>query len=322
MTSTPCDITYIIVTWNNQNEIRNCLDSIKKYSPETVKTIVVDNASSDDTVKIIKEEYKDVILISSKKNLGFAKANNLALGKVKTNYICFINPDVILTEDIVSPSIDYFKKNLDAGIVACKLKNKDGSLQPSCFEFANSKNLYNEILHKGRFAPQSVCKRKYINYYQAKNTISVPWVIGAELVMRTDDVKRIGGFSTEYYMYTEDMDLCRKVRAFLYKQVIYMPEHSLIHLGGTSEAQNFKYDKQRKLFENDLLFVNKFDGKNEKEKTLKAMIKAYKKRNFLVRHFYSKDDKQIILDKGEKSLGVLEEIQANKNQVNEKGSSI
>ena len=76
-----------------------------------------------------------------------------------------------------------------------------------------------------------------------------------------------------------------------------------------------------------MLFVNKFDGKDEREKTLKAMIKAYKKRNFLVRNFYSKDDKQIILDKGEKSLVVLKEIQANqnsanRNQANEKGSSI
>lgn len=316
MTTRSYDITYIIVTWNNQKEIRECIDSILKYSPQMSRIIIVDNASSDDTIKIIKKydtstlstSTLPIVLVDNNKNLGFAKANNLALGKVYTKYVCFINPDTILTEDIVTPSVEYLENHDEAGLVACRLKNKDGSLQPSCFEFANSRNLYNEVLHKGRFAPQFLCKRKYINYYQAKKTLPVPWVIGAEMVMRTEEAKRIGGFSTEYYMYTEDMDLCRKVRDYLFKEVIYMPEHSLIHLGGASEAQNFSYDKQKKLFENDLLFVAKFDGKNEKEKTKKSLISAYKKRIFMIKHFYKGKDKKDILDKSQRALEIISNL--------------
>lgn len=302
------NMTYIIVTWNNQNEIRDCLDSIIKWSSEQSRIIVLDNASSDDTVNIINKDYSQVDFVEIGKNLGFAVANNLGLEKTTSEFVCFINPDVILTENIEIPSIQYLESHNETGLVACRLKNLDMTLQPSCFEFASRKNLVNEILHKGRFAPQFICRRKYINYYKAKKTISVPWVIGAEMIMRTRDAKQIGGFSTEYYMYTEDMDLCRKISDILHKNIVYMPDYSLIHLGGASESQNFKYNKQKKLFENDLLFINKFDGQTEKEETLKSMIKAYKKRIFILKYFYVGSNKKTILDKSRKSLEILNQM--------------
>ena len=241
-------ITYIIVTWNNEKEIEQCLKTIEKFSNNEHCIIVVDNASSDNTVTIVRNCFEDVKLICNQDNVGFAKANNIGLELVKTPYVCFINPDVILTEDIVTPSVNELERNGKVGLIACRLNNSDGSWQPSTFSFANSRNLYNEILHIGAFMPQFICKRKYINYYRPTKKFYPDWVIGAEMIMRTIDARSIDGFSTEYYMYTEDMDLCKKVNAYLHKLILFLPSPSLIHLGGASESQNVNYNKQKKLF--------------------------------------------------------------------------
>lgn len=150
--------TYIIVTWNNEKEIEDCLSTVSRYSPKNSKVIVVDNNSNDRTVQIIKEKFPETELIESKENLGFAAANNLALENVSSEYICYLNPDVILTEDILTPSIEILEDQSEVGLVACRLKNKDGSNQPSCFNFANSWSLPCEILHIGAVMPRSLRK--------------------------------------------------------------------------------------------------------------------------------------------------------------------
>jgi len=301
-------ITYIIVTWNNENEIQECLNSIEKYSDFEHKIIIVDNKSTDHTVNIINDKYHKVQLIVNDENLGFAQANNIGLKMVNTPYVCFINPDVVLTEDIVTPSIRELENNNSTGLVSCRLNNKDGSLQPSTFSFANSINLFNEILHIGAFMPQIICKKRFINYYQPKEKFCPDWVIGAEMIMKTSDAKAVDGFSTDYYMYTEDMDLCAKVNKRLHKKVLYIPDISLVHLGGSSDKQKNSYNKQKKLFQNDLLFVGKFYGDKEAKKTKARMIKAYKLRMCLIRWFYRNGDKSLQIERTLSAIKLLDEI--------------
>ena len=301
-------ITFIIVTWNNQQQIRQCLQTIMKYTLIPHHIIVVDNQSSDETVQIIQKEFPAVNLIISPDNVGFAKANNLALWQVNSEYVCFINPDIILTEDIINPSIQVLKKKRDVGLVACKLRNLDSSLQPSCFHFADAYSLVGEILHIGKIFPQFLCKKYFTNFYNAKENFYPQWVIGAEMVMRTQEAKDIGGFSTECYMYTEDMDLCKKIGHFLKKKIYYLANISLIHLGGASEVQNFNYNKQEKLIKNDMFFFKKFYGENEVHKALKNMNRAYNLRLKLLQYFYYKKDKALQLDKTKKVIEIIKEI--------------
>ena len=107
--------TYIIVTWNNEKEIEDCLSTVSRYSPKNSKVIVVDNNSNDRTVQIIKEKFPETELIESKENLGFAAANNLALENVSSEYICYLNPDVILTEDFLLRQLKYLKTKAKLG---------------------------------------------------------------------------------------------------------------------------------------------------------------------------------------------------------------
>lgn len=278
--------TFIIVTWNNEKEIEDCLSTVSRYSPKNSKVIVVDNNSNDKTVQVIKEKFPEIDLIESKENLGFAAANNLALENVSSEYICYLNPDVILTEDILTPSIEILVDQSEVGLVACRLKNKDGSNQPSCFNFANSWSLPCEILHIGAVMPRSLRKKYFLNYYKTNDDFKPDWVIGAEMVMRTKDARAIGGFSTEYFMYTEDMDLCKKISVILKKQIYFISGVSLIHLGGASEAQNVNYNKQKKLFQNDMIFVRKFYGESEAKRAKQKVMKAYLLRKLLLTAAY------------------------------------
>ncbi|MFC3927403.1 glycosyltransferase family 2 protein [Streptococcus caprae] len=302
------DITYIIVTWNSSDEIITCLDSIKQFSPSNFKVIVVDNCSSDKTAELISNVYPEVKVIASEENLGFAKGNNLALEFVDTEYLCYLNPDVILTEDIVTPSLDKLETDLEIGLVACHLKNPDGSHQASCFNFANSRSLFTEILHVGAFLPKGLRKKFFPNHYQAEKPYYPDWVIGAEMIMRTSEAKQIEGFSTEYFMYTEDMDLCKKIDVILHKKVLYLPHISLIHIGGASEAKNINYNKQKKLFENTFIFVDKFYSKTESQKTHQNMILAYQIRLALLKLLYHKSDREQQINKTFQSLQILQEI--------------
>ncbi|MCR4253521.1 glycosyltransferase family 2 protein [Streptococcus uberis] len=301
-------VTYIIVTWNNENEIENCLKTLFEFSPSDSKVIVVDNNSSDKTVELISSHYPNVNLISSKENLGFAKANNVALNHVETDFICYLNPDVILTEDFVTDSMLKLNEFPEIGIVAARLKNVDLSHQQSTFNFATSKTMFIDVLHLGKLMPKFL-KRKYgMSAFYPENDFYPDWVIGAEMVLRTADAKAVNGFSTEYFMYTEDMDLCKKVLDYLNKKTYYLSSKSLIHIGGASEVQNVSYDKQKKMFENTILFVEKFYSKIETKKTVSNMILAYTIRLLLLKFFYKRYDKKNQIDKTSQALLLLKEL--------------
>lgn len=303
------EITFIIVSWNNEREIRDCLSSINRFTSTPFKIIVVDNLSSDDTRNIIRKEFPQVELIESNENLGFAKANNLGLKHVDSMYVCFINPDVILTEDITSSSIKILEKSISVGLVSCRLINKDGSWQPSCLSFMNSSSIILNIFHLGRLLPQRLCRKYAPEYYKiTKGCYTPDWVIGAEMIMRTDDAKAIHGFSEEYFMYTEDMDFCKKIQVYLNKKILFNASVSLIHLGGASEAQNVNYVKQKKVFQNILMFCKKFYGLKEAEKALRNIRICYRIRLILLSLFYYKDNRQYMIEHDKKIISFLKDI--------------
>lgn len=289
--------TFIIVTWNNEKEIFNCIDSVQKIYGTSCKVIVVDNCSKDNTVNIIRNNFKWVEIIVSDTNLGFAAANNVALEKVVSDYVCFLNPDVILTEDIIKPSIKSLNNDDCVGVVACRLKNVDGTNQQSWFSYVNKWSLMSEILHIGKIVPSFLRKKYFLNYYVPRGDFYPDWVIGAEMVMRTNDAKQIQGFSTEYFMYTEDMDLCMKVKRQLKKKVLVLMSISLIHLGGASEGQNISYNKQEKLIRNDAYFVKKFYGNSESRSTIVLAYKATMIRLWLLLIGYWKYDRDVQINK-------------------------
>ena len=276
-------VSFIIVTWNNENEIEKCLDTLKQYTKVPYKVIIVDNLSKDHTCDIISKRYPEVQLIRSKENLGFAKGNNLALCIVSTPYLCFINPDVILTEDITGPALRILDSNKSIGLVTNKLYNADGSDQATVGRFTDYISILVSVGHLNYFLPNGLRKSFCPEHYKITSGHFYPdWVIGAEMFMRTSDAKKIGGFSTDYYMYMEDMDICWKVRHHLNKRVYYNADVSMIHLGGMSEKQNRNYSKQEKLYINTFLFCKKFYGQKKAMNLFDLWGKLYSIRVFFL----------------------------------------
>lgn len=276
-------VSFIIVTWNNENEIEKCLDTLRQYTKVSYQVIVVDNLSEDHTCGIISQRYPDVKLIKSKENLGFAKGNNLALDIVSTPYLCFINPDVILTEDITEPALKVLDSDRSIGLVTNKLYNADGSNQATTGRFTDYISILVSVGHLDFFLPNGLKKIFCPEHYKINRGHFYPdWVIGAEMFMRTTDAKKIGGFSTDYYMYMEDMDICWKVRHQLNKRVYYNADVSMIHLGGVSEKQNRSYSKREKLYINTFLFCKKFYGQQKAMSLFNFWRKLYSIRVFFL----------------------------------------
>lgn len=297
-------ITFLIVTWNNADCILECLDSIYKHCQD-FKIIIVDNASSDQTVSLIQNQcYQDVIIYAKKENMGFAKGNNYGLSKVDTPYLCYLNPDTILLEDIVIPSIEILEKDNTVGLVGCKLLNSDLSLQPSTFPFLNHLQVYIESFRLGKLFPNFIREKYFPNVSKSLKSKYVDWVIGAEMILRTEDAIKVDGFSTEYYMYVEDMDICKKIYTFLQKKVYYLANVTLIHVGGVSESKNKNYSKLEKLIHNKVQFVEKFANYRETKKTIKALIHSYWIRYWFIYCFYfhNRENRQYYLEKMKKGI--------------------
>ncbi|ALG41883.1 glycosyl transferase family 2 [Megasphaera elsdenii CAG:570] len=307
-------VTFIIVTWNNEHQIEACLDTLKKFTTTYYDVIIVDNVSKDHTCDIISEKYPDVQLIKSKENLGFAKGNNLALKKVSTPYLCFLNPDVILTEDITEPALRILEKYRDIGLVTNKLYNADGSKQETTRRFTDLTSVFVSGFHLAHILPNTLRRKLAPEYFKINEGYFFPdWVIGAEMFMRTAEAKQIGGFSTEYYMYTEDMDICKKIQSQLHKKIFYNADVSMIHLGGASEKQNRSYSKQEKIYANTFVFCEKFYGRKKALRIYECIIFIYEFKMTLLYPFSFFSKIRNLISHNKKIVKGLKKIKRSRN---------
>lgn len=245
--------TFITVTWNSQDSIENLIESILKYEPES-KIIVVDNHSSDNTAKIVSH-YQNIKLINLKKNLGFSAANNIGFNNVDTEYVTFINPDTRLHCSVIDSLKSKMKKE-KAGMIGIKLENDDGTLQPSIFNFQTPMSILIEQFAIGKVMPEKLKIRFSPENSKCNKTRIVDWIMGAFVFTKSKFFKDVGGFSKEYFMYSEDMDLCYKYHLNGFK-ILFDPQLSLTHTGGASESQTSS-DKSIKLLRSFCIFARKY----------------------------------------------------------------
>lgn len=248
--------TFIIVTWNNVHEIGSLLKSIVKYESDCdIK--IVDNNSTDTTVEYIKSNFKNVDVIECSDNIGFAKANNLGMKSVTTDYVTLINPDTSLTKPFVAKLINEINSD-NNGIIGCKLVNQDGSLQPSIYKFQSTISILIEQFRIGKVLPEKLKEKLSPENTKHIKKMHVDWVIGAFLFMKTATYNEIGGFSEDYFLYAEDMDICYKCH-LSGRSVLFDPSVNVLHLGGSSERQDVTETKSSKLIKSFFIFAKKYN---------------------------------------------------------------
>lgn len=249
------DLSIIIVNWNTKNYLEQCLRSIFKHTKGIKYEIfVVDNASTDDSPRMVKEKFPQVKLIENKENMGFAKANNQGIKKSSGKYILLLNSDTKILDSALEKTIEFMDKRPEAAAVGCRLLNPDMSIQKSIGNFPGIWQTILDITLVG--APY----RKFINWRikRFKNPIEVECVAGAFLLVRKKSIEKTGLMDENYFVYSEDIDWCYRLKKKAGK-IFYFPNAEAIHYGGESMKQEAE-KTFLELYKSKLLFSKKHYG--------------------------------------------------------------
>ncbi|MDQ7815422.1 MAG: glycosyltransferase [Melioribacteraceae bacterium] len=252
------DLSIIIVNYNVKEFLLNLLQSIRNAMNNfAVEIIVVDNASDDGSIELLKEKYPDVKLIVNEKNVGFGAANNQALQIARGKYFLLINPDTIIKENTLNEMISFFRRTPDAGIAGCKVLNPDGTLQLACRRgFPGPWTSFTKVMGLSRIFPKSKLFARYnLTYLDENQTYEVDAVSGAFMMMRRELYEKIGGFDQQFFMYGEDLDLCYRSQKSGYK-VYYLHTTEVIHFKGESTKRS-SLDETKVFYNAMHLFVRK-----------------------------------------------------------------
>ncbi|EPY7710147.1 glycosyltransferase family 2 protein [Bacillus pacificus] len=229
----------VVVNWNSEKYIRECFNALLTTMNELkhkidVEVIVVDNASTDSSVKIIEEEFKWVKLIKSLQNNGFSKANNIAIKYSTGEYILLLNTDAIINTSALKNSIEFLEENSDAGVAGCQLLNADGTNQQSFGRQLNFKNILIETLFL-----EKVFKLKNKTNNQP---FEVDYVCGAYFLVKKQAIEEVGLLDEDYFFYVEEADWCYRMKKHGWTSYV-IPTETVIHYrGGSSTKVNpFKY---------------------------------------------------------------------------------
>jgi len=249
------EISIVIVSYNTADLIGSCLDSILSNDDLSMEIFVVDNASNDESVALVKKKYPMVHIIANPKNLGFATANNQVLTMCNGRYIFFLNPDTEILPNSLKNMISYMDANPGVGLAGTKIINPDGTLQWSVsYKYPGQKYTTNELSNlPGKIA----C------------------VLGASMIGRSELIKKIVGFDEDFFLYGEDQDLCLRIRK-LGHEIGYIDSAAVVHLGGQSEKDSLPSEVWKKKIRAEYIFYKKhYLAKTIKRISRANIIKAW-----------------------------------------------
>ena len=223
------EISVIIVAYNSSAFIEKCLLSIfEMLKGVDHEIIVVDNASRDKTGEIIQERFAKVLFIQNPMNLGFSKANNLALRRTKGDFVLFINPDTVWNGGDIQEAMQFLREHPKVMVLGARLVLNDGSWQKSCGNFPTLGRELKEALFLPRLFPRSEWSRGVFIHQERGERRAVDWISGTFFLCKRDVIINIGGFDERFFMYYEDIDLSKRVRE-TGKEIYYYPEIEIIH---------------------------------------------------------------------------------------------
>lgn len=225
-------LSVIIVTYNSSQHIKDMLLSLEKQTKTAHEIIIVDNNSLDQTIAQIYASKVKVSLLKQKENLGFSKANNLGVKNSIGEYLMFLNPDTLLISFALDKLIGFIKDNKDVGLVAPQLIENSGNPQPSVRKFPSIVGAIKEyyLCIYNSYEP-------YI--HEEDNPVEVDSVVGAAMLIPRSVYFNAGGFNDKYFMYYEDIELCKKINQLGYK-IMYLPHIKVKHSVGASAKTNPK----------------------------------------------------------------------------------
>ena len=251
------DLSIVIVSWNVRELLRRCLQSIvtgaqpgsgagAQPGPNDralqidgwgVEILVVDNASTDGSSEMVRDEFPRVHLIENDENRGFTAASNQGLALSQGRYLLLLNPDTEIVGDALATMIGYAEANRETGALGPRLLNPDGSLQSSRRRFPTfSTALVESTVVQEWWNDNRILRRYYMADTADDAVQRVDWVVGACLLVRRQAYEQIGGLDEGFFMYSEELDWCRRIKDAGW-EVAYLPTATVIHHEGKSSEQ-------------------------------------------------------------------------------------
>lgn len=251
------DLTIIIVNWNTEQYLANCLKSLFDQKQNIdYEVIVVDNGSKDASIRIIKEKFPQARLVENNANLGFSKANNQGLKLADSRYMMLLNPDTIVKEGTLGKLVNFLEENPEACAVGPKLLNPDGTTQREGYyrrfpTILQVTLFYTPLRRLALRIPFLV--KKFWENFDENHTCEVEQIPGAALCLRREALDKVGVLEERYPIWFEDVDWCYRARKLGFKLIFY-PEAEITHFGGGSFALWSEKEKMLRLFSSMYIF--------------------------------------------------------------------
>jgi len=232
------DLSVVVVSWNVRDLLRRCLCSISnvQHRASSTEVIIVDNASTDGSVAMVRTEFPDVRLIVNSGNPGFAAANNQGIAVAQGRYVLLLNPDTEVVGDALATMVAFADDHPDVGVVGPQLLNPDGSVQSSRRRFPTLATAFFESTWLQPYAPRRLLERYCVLDRPDGAVLDVDWVKGAALMARRKAIEQVGRMDERFFMYSEELDWCRRFREAGWR-VVYLPAAQIVHYEGKSSEQ-------------------------------------------------------------------------------------
>ncbi len=231
-------LSVIIVSWNVRELLAQALDSVFASVDDDVEleVIVIDNASRDGSVRMLRERFPYVHVIANQQNLGFPAANNQGLARASGDYILLLNSDTEVRAGALARMIAHLVMHPGTGLAGPKLLNADGSIQSSRRRFPTLRILFLESTWLQPLVGRRALARYYYEDVPAAMPQDVDWVTGAAMMVRREVISQVGGLDDKFFMYSEELDWCRRIHDAGW-DITFAPAAEIVHLGGKSSEQ-------------------------------------------------------------------------------------
>ncbi|HEY3284791.1 MAG TPA: glycosyltransferase family 2 protein [Armatimonadota bacterium] len=252
------DLSVVILNWNTSDDLKRCLKSVESEAagvtapatvgggnrdPHTgsqvsVEVVVVDNASSDGSAGMVREEFPWARVLENARNLGFSAGNNRGIEQSRGRYVLLLNPDTVVHAGAFHELVWFADRHSDAGVVGAKLLNRDGTLQYSCRRFPKMADGLFRHTPLGKLMPRNKFTRGYLLMdHDHGAEAEVDWVSGAAMLLRREVLDQVGLLDAKFFMYCEDVDICYRAKQAGWK-VLYCPSSVITHLIARASDQN------------------------------------------------------------------------------------
>jgi len=267
-------LSIVIVNWNTRAFLAGCLrslaDNLQAWPGPSVETFVVDNASSDGSAAMVREGFPAVRLIENAENVGFARANNQAIGQAHGRYILLLNSDTEVQAGAMETLVAFMEANPRAGAAGPRLLNSDGSLQPSCSPMPTPGREFWRLLFLEAVWPRATYPMRRWDWATPRQ---VEVIKGACLLLRREALAEVGALDESYFMYTEEVDLCYRLAQAGWQRW-WVPTATVIHHGEASSRQVAEA-MYLQLYRSKVQFYRKFGGERRAERFKGLVRLAY-----------------------------------------------